>query len=621
MPTPFYMAYPPLPNQATQDFITATGITATGNLFDDFRSALVSILGLTDSNALTLDDLWQLYVINLVSTDGNTEAGNPASAGRGKSGFVGGNPGHYYAESHRRNAAGGGFFTGGGGGFGQLGTVESEGTLVVSGARGVWIKADGTQMQWYDTTENAHLSGVMSTPYDITTLGSKATVAQLSTNNSGVWISADGLRYLQTRPSQLDYTTMGTAFDITSLVAPSAQVTISLASNQIQGVFVHPDEDRVFFGRTNAVVQMHDVSTPEDYSTMSTTLTNSYDWSASLPADQLFAVGHIAFSADGTLLYTTTGNHVIEHALGTAWDLTTAASTGKLESVGVSISGIFINDEGLYVMTSQNVYRLTAFDSPPEPTTNEGKEITQMWQVQEFSPPTGGTSQFGLAFKSDGTEMYTANTTDNLLYQYTLSTPWDISTATETGTIAENLVAPSAMFLTPDGTRLFQTDANEIIYWDLGTPWDITTAVFGATHALTSQTQYGVTFNPDGTKMFLCDTSEDLHEYALSTAWLPSSKTLTETVDIISFMNQYTVGPNPSYLDFDGTGNRLYITGAARQIFEFYLPTAYDITGIVYAGRMQYQTDTIGGIAVRKDTGNSVFTVHAPNLFKEFTKA
>lgn len=107
--TDFYMQYPPLPNQATRDFITDSGITATGSLFDDFRTALVAVLGLADHNDLSLDDLWQLFVIASVAGDPNAESGNPATAGRGKSGFVGHNPGHYYAESHRRNPAGGGF--------------------------------------------------------------------------------------------------------------------------------------------------------------------------------------------------------------------------------------------------------------------------------------------------------------------------------------------------------------------------------------------------------------------------------------------------------------------------------------------------------------------------------
>lgn len=109
--------YPPLPNASTQAFITQNVTSPTGNLTDDFRMALVNILGLADHNDLCLDDLWQQYIVNVVAGSSIEEPGSPASAGRGKGGFVGNNPGHYISRPNLNDPGGSVGFPGGGATF------------------------------------------------------------------------------------------------------------------------------------------------------------------------------------------------------------------------------------------------------------------------------------------------------------------------------------------------------------------------------------------------------------------------------------------------------------------------------------------------------------------------
>ena len=113
MSTKYGIQYPPLPNASTQAFIDTNVNSPTGNLMDDFRTALVSVLGLSDHNDLCLDDLWQRYIVEVVAGSSIEEPGSPASAGRGKGGYVGANPGHYISQENRNDANGSVGFPGG----------------------------------------------------------------------------------------------------------------------------------------------------------------------------------------------------------------------------------------------------------------------------------------------------------------------------------------------------------------------------------------------------------------------------------------------------------------------------------------------------------------------------
>ena len=98
---------------------------------------------------------------------------------------------------------------------------------------------------------------------------------------------------------------------------------------------------------------------------------NSLDVSAKSPSPR-----EIKFSTDGTNLYITGSTSTVDqYKLGSAWDLSTAT-----------------------------FYRTIDIFS------------------QDFVPR-------GLAFSSDGTKMFVAGAWNKKIYQYTLSTPWDISTA------------------------------------------------------------------------------------------------------------------------------------------------------------------------------------------------
>ena len=158
----------------------------------------------------------------------------------------------------------------------------------------------------------------------------------------------------------------------------------------------------------------------------------SYSVDLSSDFSQCYGVG---FKSDGTKAYirgyTGSAHTIKQYSLSTAWDLRTATLDGSL---GVAMSSFVENGVPL--------------------------------------------------FKSDGTKMYTAN---NGYYQYSLTTPWDITSGvTADGLVHSSAAADLAGSVNPDGTKFYSSTSGsgtQIAETVLTTPWDFSTA---------TTTQYGL---------------------------------------------------------------------------------------------------------------------------------
>ena len=129
---------------------------------------------------------------------------------------------------------------------------------------------------------------------------------------------------------------------------------------------------------------------------------------------------------------------------------------------------------------------------------------------------------YGMKFKPDGTKLYFFDSTADELKAYTLSTAWDLDTATFTNSLsAAGLgLSETGVEIKPDGTKLYITNVTDdlIEQLTLNTPWDISTATSDLTVASPHLNPYGMQFKPDSTKLYIA-TSSSIEEYPLSTAW------------------------------------------------------------------------------------------------------
>jgi DNA-binding beta-propeller fold protein YncE len=155
--------------------------------------------------------------------------------------------------------------------------------------------------------------------------------------------------------------------------------------------------------------------------------------------------------------------------------------------------------------------------------------------VQSFN---GGSSS--ITWKPDGTTFYMTDFSGDDVHQISVATNWDVtSTTTLVNTFAVNTEELSPMdvrFKTDDGTKMFVigTSGDGIDTYTLSTGWDISTASHTSFESLSAQNTVprGLDFSPDGTKMAVAgETNDELLYYTLSSAWTISSRTYVGAYD------------------------------------------------------------------------------------------
>ena len=187
------------------------------------------------------------------------------------------------------------------------------------------------------------------------------------------------------------------------------------------------------------------------------------------------------FSPDGLKMYVngSTGDDVNEYTLGTAWDITTATfvtvfSTASQDSAPADI---FFKPDGLTMFvlgdTNNTVYQYTLGTA--------WSVATASYASKSFSVNTQEGTPAGLWFKPDGTTMYVVGTTNDTVYQYTSGTAWDISTASYASkfySVAAQESSPSQVNLSADGTKMWVLGiaGDDIWEYSLGSAWDVSTA-------------------------------------------------------------------------------------------------------------------------------------------------
>ena len=182
--------------------------------------------------------------------------------------------------------------------------------------------------------------------------------------------------------------------------------------------------------------------------------------------------------------------NVFQYNLTTPWDLTTGSYSSIFKSVTDVDSvprAVKFSTDGLYMFivgdTNDNIGRYTLTDP-----WNLSSITAAPPQIYVLKNGTTGNTQItapqGVAFSTDGTIMFIANSFNNFIYQFNLSTPWSISTAVVQATtinvnslVGENNVQDVA--ISSDGTRLFIIGQaiDRIFEFNLPTPNSLVNAV------------------------------------------------------------------------------------------------------------------------------------------------
>ena len=235
---------------------------------------------------------------------------------------------------------------------------------------------------------------------------------------------------------------------------------------------------------------------------------------------------------DGNKMYVCgrSGDEVNEYNLSTSWDISTATfvQNFSVASQDGAPKGLFFKPDGLKMYIAGD-----GSDRILEYSLSAAWNISTASYVQGFSVATEDTIPQDVLFKPDGTKMYVLGGFFYSVYEYNLSTPWDVSSATFVQSfsviIQESFVL--GFFIKPDGTKMYVTGQNSdaINEYDLSAAWDISTASYTQNFSVGTQDTVpaSVFFKTDGTKMYMMGQSSDtVYQYSTASA-TPAPATFT----------------------------------------------------------------------------------------------
>ena len=243
--------------------------------------------------------------------------------------------------------------------------------------------------------------------------------------------------------------------------------------------------------------------------------------------------------------------------------------------------------------------------------------------VDDIDVPANGSNgqniPHGVAFNSDGTRMYVIGASANRIIQYTLSTPFDISEATLlAGSICTEGIAADGLkvIFNSDGTKFFIVDdsTQDVEINTLTTAYDISTCSNTGSKDFGTTNLRDLKFSNDGKKVFLYDQggTHSIKQYSLSSAFDISNPTLvtTYTGSSSKTLKQLTGNENKvNGLAFSSDGSKMFVTNDTK-ITEFTLSNPFDLSNVTSEGRenISGQIVKISGIAFNND-GSKMFIV------------
>jgi len=240
-----------------------------------------------------------------------------------------------------------------------------------------------------------------------------------------------------------------------------------------------------------------------------------------------------------------------------------------------------------HVLTENTTF---TFSNPPAsgtPVLGSFTLSTASYDSVSFSVASQETSPTGVTFNSDGTKMYIVGTVNDTVYQYSLSTAYNVSTASYDSvslSVTSQDTAPNDLVFSSDGTKLYISGAtnNAIYQYTLTTAFDLSTASYASKSLSISSQDTGVrgaAFKTDGTKLYvLGDTNDSVFQYSLSTAWDLS----TGSYDSVSFSIS-SQDTNAQSIVFNSDGTKMLIAGNINdKIFQYSLSTAFDLSTASY---------------------------------------
>jgi len=441
----------------------------------------------------------------------------------------------------------------------------------------IFFKDDGTSMYIIGQSSDAISQYTLSTAWDVSTASysQQKSVSAQGSEPRGLYFKSDGLRVFTADAatnSVFSYT-LSTAWDISTASYDSKSlVTTSDGEDNPQGIVFNQDGTFLYVvGDGARAILQYQLTTAYDLSTATIT-SSSYAFNQN--------IGGIHIKPDNTKVY------LVDYSQDVVTQIT---STLKTEELDLSTGNYFNHTLTEYTkFPLSNAGDVQTFQLEVTGGVDSAYDISAgVYDSVSFSVASQDGAPWNFQWKSDGTKFYVIGLTNDTVYQYSCSIAYDISTASYDSvsfSVASQVTVPYDLHFKSDGTKMYISDntTDSIYQYTLSTAWNLSTASYDSvSFSVASQdtTPVGLTFGSSGTKMYIGgNTNDTVYQYTLSTAWDLSTASYDSKSLSVSSQDGY-----PSGLHFKSDGLTLYMFGGGNNaVYQYSLTTAWDISTASY---------------------------------------
>jgi sugar lactone lactonase YvrE len=443
---------------------------------------------------------------------------------------------------------------------------------------GLEFSSDGTKMYTIGTGADTVYQYTLTTAWDLSTAGYSSDFFSIASQDStpgGVTFNSNGTKmYVSGQNTDTVYEyDLGTAWDVNTASYNSVSFSVNAQETAVRSVLFNSDDSKMYVtgAGTDTIYQY---STALNTAELDLSSGSVFDYTPTSDVQVTLTNPAASGTSSGATL-------LLDGGVAASYDIANTAYDSKSFDVGSQDTtpiGIHISTDGTKMFIIGN-----ATDTVYEYNLSTPYDMSSAsYNSVSLSVTSQASSPKGITFKSDGTKMYVL---DSAVYQYALSTAWDLSTASyesKTLTISGQSSNARGIQLSNDGTSLFVgsiASTDGVFQYTLSTAFDISTGSYASKflNVISQASEMSdFDFNSDGTKVFVVDYDDnDVHQYSLSTAFDIS----TASYDSIVFNPSEGGASSCRGMTFADSGNKLYqLINTGTEVYQYNTATPATIT-------------------------------------------
>jgi hypothetical protein len=350
----------------------------------------------------------------------------------------------------------------------------------------------------------------LGTPWQINTAVITSRSTSLPAGTYGIVVTNDGTTLWSANSSTIQKRSLTVPFQINASTLlqsvstlPAASPFINSSITPIRHMQISSDGRRIFYvgdPLVNPIVFATELTVPNDLTSMQyNELSGFYAYSST----------GLRIKDDGLKIWALDGistSNLSEYALSRAFDIGSANLVSNLSVALANPTGLAFKDDGsrLFVLNATRINEYTL--STPWQTNNAVLvgNLTVTTQAED------------LAFSANGDRMFLINSSSDNILEYHLTTPWQVNTGTQRGTFSVSAydTVPSALFFNDVGNVVLYTGtgSDSIHQLSLSTPWQINTASYigNVSVAFYETAPRSLCLNSTGTNLYFSGSTYDL---------------------------------------------------------------------------------------------------------------